>query len=293
MPGRIEEREVTVGAAPARYLTGGEGPPLVLLHGTGESARSWSRVLPALSERWRVYAPDFPGFCRSAAPRPGDARGAPPAAFTEFTAGFLDALGLAQTVIAGNSLGGLVAARLALADPSRVAGLGLVAGAGLGREVHPALRSLTLPGVGGAVARWGRTPPGAMGWALQMAALLFARPAQVPPAWVARQYRLARRPGFLEATVAALRGLLTIRGQRRSELVLDALPGLTTPVLVLWGARDRVLPVRQAEAAAGRLAHGRLVVIPDCGHLPQVESPDDVVVALGQLLPAPVPAPAS
>ncbi len=279
MQGRIEERQVTVGALPTRYLTGGEGQPLVLLHGVSESARSWSRILPALARDWRVYAPDFPGFGGGDVPDEVS-----PVAYADFIAAFLDALGLERATVAGHSFGGLVATRLALAHPGRVAGLGLVASAGLGREVHPALRMLTLPGIGGAVARWGRTRPGAVGWALQVGALLFARPAHVPLAWLGRQYRLARQPGFLDATVAGLRSVLTIRGQRQSQLVLDALPRLTMPTLVVWGAQDRVSPVRHAEAAVTRLAQGHLAIIPECGHLPQVECAEPVVSALARLL---------
>ena len=273
----IHRRHVSVGGLPTEYLTGGRGPPLVLLHGVGESARSWQRVLPELARTHRVYAPSLTGFGATAAPPAGYS----PAAFTSFAEALLDTLGLARAAIVGNSLGGLIGMRLALAAPTRATALGLVGSAGLGREAALALRVLTPGGLGELAIRWYRTRLGGAQWALATAGLLFARPRRVPPSWLAEHYRQARRPGYLEATVGALRGQLTLRRQR--EILLDRLPRLTMPTLVLWGARDRVVPARHARAAA-RLPRGQLVLLPDCGHVPQVECPDAFLAVLGPFL---------
>jgi pimeloyl-ACP methyl ester carboxylesterase len=141
-----------------RYLEAGDGPPLVLLHALGESALDWRWVMPALSRTHRVYGPDLPGFGDSDKP----AADYTPAFFGHFVAAFLDTLRVERAAVVGNSLGGLAALRLALSDPSRVVALGLMASAGLGREVSFALRSLTLPGYGEAVIAWGATPLGSV-----------------------------------------------------------------------------------------------------------------------------------
>ena len=274
----VDRRHLDVGGLPTEYLTGGEGPALVLLHGVGESARSWQRVLPELARTHRVYALSLPGFGATAESPDGFS----PAAFTSFVARFLDTLGLAPATVVGNSLGGLIGMRLALAAPSRVTALGLVGSAGLGPEVSLALRLLTPRGIGEFAIRWYRTPPGAAHWAVATAGLVFADPRRVPPTWVADHYRQARRPGYLAATVGALRGQLTLRRQR--EILLDQLPRLTMRTLVLWGDRDRVVPARHAHAAAARLPHSQLVVLADCGHVPQVERPGPFVAALGRFL---------
>lgn len=86
------------------------------------------------------------------------------------------------------------------------------------------------------------------------------------------QYRLARSPGFLDAQLAAVRAQVGLRGQR--EVLLDALPRLHVPTLVVWGSRDRVLPESQSRDAVARLRNGALSLIPDCGHIPHVECPD-------------------
>jgi pimeloyl-ACP methyl ester carboxylesterase len=274
----IVEERTNVGGRAARYLTAGEGPPLVLLHALGENALDWSWVLPTLSRGHRVYAPHLPEISGDG----GDAADYSSASFASFVAAFLDALSVERATIVGNSLGGLIALLLALSDPARVSASGLVGSAGLGRTVSYALRAPTLPGYGELVIAWARTPPGAAGRAWMRANLLFARPHLVPTEWMAEQRRLARRPGFLEATLAALRAQIDPGGQR--EVLLEDLPFLTMPTLVVWGARDRVFPRRQAENAADRLKEGSLVIMPDCGHLPHVERPDRFVEDLGQFL---------
>ena len=108
--------------------------------------------------------------------------------------------------------------------------------------------------------------------------MLFAHPQLAPAPWRAGQYRLARQPGFLEAALAALRAQLDLGGQR--EVLLDRLPQLKMPALVVWGARDRVYPPSQAQDAVSRMPKGSLTLIPDCGHMPHVECPVRFVAAL-------------
>lgn len=89
-------------------------------------------------------------------------------------------------------------------------------------------------------------------------------------------------PGFLEATLRALRSQANLGGQRK--VLLERLPQLEIPALVVWGASDRVFPVYQACNAAARLREGSLEIIPDCGHLPQIERTDLFVAALERFL---------
>ena len=175
-----EEQRTEVEGLPTRYLSAGTtGPPLVLLHGVGDNAFDWHWVMPALASTHRVYAPDLPGSGGSAKPLDTDYDYSP-AFFTRFVAAFLDALEIDRAVVVGNSLGGLVGLRLALAEPERVTALGLVSSAGLGREVTYALRSLALPGYGKLSVAWGKRRPGAAQRALGRAALVFARPGMPP-----------------------------------------------------------------------------------------------------------------
>jgi pimeloyl-ACP methyl ester carboxylesterase len=275
----VEKQDVEIDGLPIRYLAGGEGPSLVLLHGAGDNALDWQWVMPTLAATHRVYAPDLPGSPESARP----AADYSPAFFERFVAAFVDALDIGRATFVGNSLGGLIALRLALSEPERAGALVLVDSAGLGRAVNPAFTSVNVPGLGEAALPFWRTPVGAYQRAWGRTALLFAHPpGSVPREWVAEQCRLALSPGYLEAHLAVLRTQVGFGGQR--EVLVDQLPLLEIPTLVVWGAGDRVFPESQARVAAARLQEGSLAVVPDCGHMPHVECPDRFLAALDDFL---------
>jgi 4,5:9,10-diseco-3-hydroxy-5,9,17-trioxoandrosta-1(10),2-diene-4-oate hydrolase len=275
----VEEQNLRVDGLPIRYLSAGEGPPLVLLHGAGDNALDWRWVLPELARTHRVYAPDLPGSPESARPVANYS----PAFFERFVAGFLDALDIERAAMVGNSIGGLVALRLALSEPERIGTLVLVDSAGLGRTINPMFTFVNVPGLGEAAMPLWRTPIGAYQRARGRTTLLFAHPSGgVPDEWLAEQCRLARSPGYLEAHLAVLRSQVSLAGQR--EVLVDRLSLLKMPTLVVWGTRDRVFPESQARDAVARLQKGSLSLIPDCGHMPHVECPDPFVAALGRFL---------
>jgi pimeloyl-ACP methyl ester carboxylesterase len=200
-----------------------------------------------------------------------------------FITAFADALGVERATFVGNSLGGLIALRLTLSEPARVNALVLVDSAGLGRAVNPVFTSVNVPGLGEAAIPFWRTPVGAYQRAWGRTALLFAHPpGTVPREWLAEQCRLARAPGYLEAHLTVLRALVSPLGQR--EVLVERLPSLKIPTLVVWGARDRVFPESQARDALAHLPEGSLAVIPDCGHMPHVECPDRFLAALSEFL---------
>jgi 2-hydroxy-6-oxonona-2,4-dienedioate hydrolase len=273
----IAERTIDVEGLPVRYLTVGSGPPLVLVHGVGTSAVEWSWVLPTLAPDHLVYAIDLPGFDDSA--RPPDYS---PAFSARFVGAFLDALRVDCPAVIGNSLGGLVALHLALSDPERVSALILSDSAGLGRAVSPVQAALSSPGGGELAMTWAKTPPGAAERAFRRGLLLFARPWQIPPKWLEDQYRLAQMPNFMEATLASLRATVSVAGQR--EVLVDQLPRLRMPTLIVWGVEDRVFPLWQGKEAATRLQEGSLALIPNCGHLPHVEQPRTFASIVGRFL---------
>jgi pimeloyl-ACP methyl ester carboxylesterase len=275
----VEAQSVEIDALPIRYLAAGEGPPLVLLHGAGDNSLDWRWVLPALAREHRVYAPDLPGSPDSARP----AAAYSPAFFERFVAAFVDALGTGPATFVGNSLGGLIALRLALSEPDRVRALILVDGAGLGSAINPLFTSVNVPLLGEAAMPFWRTRAGAYQRAWGRTALLFAHPpGSVPREWLAEQCRLAQSPGYLEAHLSVLRAIVSPLGQR--EVLVDQLPSLKVPTLVVWGERDRVFPQSQAREAATRLPEGSLSLIPDCGHMPHVECPDRFLGALDGFL---------
>jgi pimeloyl-ACP methyl ester carboxylesterase len=276
---KVQEHRINLNGLSIRYFqSGSEGLPLVLFHGTGESALDWSWVLPKLGEKYRVYAPDFPGNGESAKP----IRDYSVEFLTQFAKDFLDTIAVDRAVVGGNSLGGLIALELALSRPAQTAGLVLIDSSGLGEAVNPLLSSLTLPVFGELGVAGCQTPVGAVMRSRSRAALQFAHPDQIPVEWYAEQERLSQTFGFLQATLSSLRAQLNPIGQR--TVMVDTLPQLQMPTLLIWGENDLIFPKTQAEAAVKQLQQGHLSIIPDCGHIPHLEQPDRFVAALDEFL---------
>ncbi len=275
----LQRRTIDIQGISTGFLTVGVGePPLVLLHGVGTSAGEWIWVLPALARKHLVYAIDLPGYDGSVEPPDYS-----PAFTARFVSAFLDAVGIESAVMVASSFGGLVALRLALSEPERVRALVLADSAGLDRVVNPALAAFTFPkGSELGVAAWNRTPAGAAQRAFMRAFLLFARPWKIPIEWLTGQYKVAQLPGFTRTELAALRTTINLTGQR--EVLIDQLPHLQMPTLIVWGTEDRLFPFWQAKNAAARLPNGFLKLIPNCGHLPHVERPKRFVSILGGFL---------
>jgi len=279
----VHDRRVTVDGMHTHYLEAGVGPVLLLLHGHEQSATSWRWVIPALARTHRVLALSLPGHGETAA-AVGDH--APDCDRARFVAAFLDTLHIDPPLdLVGHSAGGALALRLALADPQRIRSLTLVSSAGLGREVHPLLALDTLPVIGELAIMISRLPGGDWGRTLMSTAMLFARPWRAPAEFITEQHALGRRPGQLEASTATARALFGPTGQRQT--LLEHLPTLTTPTLLIWGGCDYVLPAHQARTAVNRLPDGRLSMFPNCGHLPHVEQPDRFTAVLGDWLTEP------
>jgi pimeloyl-ACP methyl ester carboxylesterase len=272
----VEKQDVEIDGLPIRYLAAGEGPPLVLLHGAGDSALDWRWIMPTLTATHRVYAPDLPGS-------PDSARSAAnysPAFFERFVATFVDALEIGPATFVGNSLGGLIALRLALSEPTRVTALVLVDSAGLGRAVNPCVHVRQRPrpqrGSDTLLEDPGRRLPEGLG---ADGAAIRASPRNCPARVVGGTVQagaLARLPGGTHDG-APHPG----EPPRPTEVLVDRLPSLKIPTLVVWGARDRVFPESQAREVVAHLPEGSLAVIPDCGHMPHVECPDRFLAVLG------------
>jgi 4,5:9,10-diseco-3-hydroxy-5,9,17-trioxoandrosta-1(10),2-diene-4-oate hydrolase len=279
----VHDRRVSVDGMHTHYLEAGVGPVLLLLHGHEQSATSWRWVIPALARTHRVLALSLPGHGETAA-AVGDH--APDCDRARFVAAFLDTLHIDPPLdLVGHSAGGALALRLALADPQRIRSLTLVSSAGLGREVHPLLALDTLPVIGELAIMISRLPGGDWGRTTLSTAMLFAQPWRAPAEFVIEQHALGRRPGQLEASTATARALFGPTGQR--QILLDHLPTLTMPALVIWGGCDYVLPAHHAQAAVRLLPQGRLSMLPHCGHLPHVEQPARFAAVLGDWLTEP------
>lgn len=257
LPG-LEPRIVEYRGARMRVWEGGEGPPLLLVHGLGGAAWNFAELAPLLPGR-RLLIPDLPGH-----------GGSPPLPATVGLAGYADAVAAClpgPVDVVGHSLGGVVALRLAERRPELVRRLVLAAAAGITSSTRVSQLVIALAGIVQPGRRAGRHV-GAIARSRRLRRLVFGS-------------FLVAEPDLL--TERAVHGLL--RGSRMHTDVLgsglalaaddprQSLDRVRAPVLVLWGARDLQVPVEDGFAYARRL-HAPIRVIADCGHLLVVERPE-------------------
>ena len=260
--------ELLVAGRRVRYRIEGVGPPVVLLHGIGRTLDDFVEQRDLLARDHRVISVDLPGHGGSA---PLDGPHTLPA-FASAVAEFLDAAGVdGPAHLVGNSLGGAVAMRLAVDDPSRVASLVLVNSAGFGREVTVALRLLALRPLGRLLLRPSRAV------ARRTEETIFHDRSFVTDERVAHALAVARQPHAAPVMLELVRSLGTVRGVRpqwREEL-LGAVSALDIPTLIVWGDRDLILPATHLETARARLPKARTHLFTDTGHMPQIERAEE------------------
>ncbi len=254
--GGLEERRAEVRGASIRYLVGGAGPPLVLVHGLAGAASNWVDLAPLLARRYRLLIPELPGHGGSD-PLPGDAT---LDAFAECVLEPARREGMLPAAFAGHSLGGAVALRAAARHPSDVTALVLLAAAGISSARRSVEGTVTLALLGRpsrAVSPL-RTPIARTPWARW---LVFGHwQVADPPALSA-----AATEGFLAGPGlhADARQAAHALGAEDLRLGLDR---VECPCLCVWGANDRMVPLHDGFDYARRL-RAPLRVIADCGHL--------------------------
>ena len=249
---------------PIRYLMAGSGPPVILIHGLGNSAVSWQNNIGPLSETFSVYAIDLPGHGLSAG---YDGRYDLSYA-ARFLGRFLDTLEHTKVNLVVSSMGGLVAMKTALDLSERVSSLALVSSAGLGRELAYFFRALTLPMAGELLSRPSRRKTK---WGLKQ---IIYDHSLITDALIDEVYRLRSTPGASKTMLNILRYGADIRGQKEKVILLDQLQGLNIPTLIVWGTQDRIIPSLHAYVAHRRIKGSRLYIYEECGHWPQMEKSD-------------------
>ncbi|MEA2292761.1 MAG: hypothetical protein QOE86_400 [Solirubrobacteraceae bacterium] len=250
------------------YEHRGEGPVIVLIHGITSSSRTWRSVLDGLAERHTVVAPDLLGHGRSGKPRGDYSLGA----YASGVRDLLAVLGLERATVVGHSLGGGIAMQFAYQFPERLERLVLVDSGGLGEEVSLVLRAATLPG------------------SEFVLPLLFSPVSRTAGRGLARVLgRLGVHPsantrGLAEgldslgdgdarrAFVHTARSVIDPRGQRvdaRDRLYLSE----EVPILLVWGGRDRIIPLAHGRRAHELMPDSRLEIFPRAGHFPFNDDP--------------------
>jgi pimeloyl-ACP methyl ester carboxylesterase len=270
-----------VGGLDVHYKTAGQGDPaLLLLHGFASSAYSWREVMPPLAESRQVVAFDRPAFGLTERPMPGEfpnnVNPYTPEAQTDLTIGLMDELGIDQAVLAGNSAGGSVAAYTALRYPDRVRALILVdaaiyAGGGSPAFVRPFLKTPQMRHLGPLIAR------AIQNWGYEFGQSAWHDPSKfTDEIW--QNYSKPLQAANWD------RALWELTSASRPLGLDQRLDELAVPVLVITGDDDRIVPTEQSIRLAAEIPGAELVVIPNCGHVPQEECPAEFLAAVDDFL---------
>jgi pimeloyl-ACP methyl ester carboxylesterase len=265
---RAHQRWVLIDGQPVNTIELGEGPPIVFVHGLSGSWQNWLEQLPVLADEHRVLALDLPGFGYSPMPREEISI----AGYARVLDRLLDALDISAAAVVGNSMGGFVGAELAIAYPQRVERLVLVSAAGLSthndprtvRSIPALRRAQRLLAMGTAwfasksdvVARRPRLREATMN-------LVVRHPGRLPAALAAEQLRGAGKPGFIPALEALI-----------GYEVRERLPEIACPTLIVWGDRDQLINVRDADVFEELIPDSRKVIFEDTGHMAMLERPE-------------------
>ena len=255
---------IEAGGTTINYAEIGEGPPIVFLHGLGGCWQNWLENMPRMAELGhRVVAPDLPGFGASPLP-PWEIT---ISAYGGAIADFCERLGIGECTLVGNSMGGFVAAEVAIGEPEWVDRLVLVSAAGIS---HARMRRE--PVVAGARVSMAANP-----LLLRLDVASMRRPGLRRLAFggVMRHPEKLRREMLVEMIAPAIgaEGFLPAVAALTGYDLLDHLERIAVPTLVVWGRDDLVVPSSDARGYVQRIRHAELVVLEDCGHVPMVERP--------------------
>lgn len=252
----LEVRSVEVDGFRMPYLVGGDGPPLVLLHGFGADRSNWVRIAPHLTPHFRIVAPDLPGFGDSTRKPQGDYTY--PAQVRRLET-FLDRLDLDTVHLGGNSMGGQIAGRFAVRHPDRVRSLWLLAPGGVVSADTSELQRLAARGENPLFVESPEDFDRLMDF-------VFVEEPYVPGPI---KDHLARRA--MENRAFNERISRQIEADTRP--LEEDLKGVSIPTLILWGKQDRLLHVSGARILGSVMPESEVVVLEETGHVPMVERP--------------------
>lgn len=260
------------------YEEHGEGAPVLLLHGLGESTFTWHEIAPELAKGHRVIALDLKGFGRSDKPKDHAYAADDQAALV---ARFIAAKKLDAVTIIGHSFGGTVALKTALADgvaeTRRIRRIAVIGAPALPRATAPHLDLVRIPALPDVLA------------------------SALPPEWIARLLLSEAMGGAKEVSEATVQGyaapyrdpeamhpfLATARAivkEKDEKIVVRRLRQIRVPVLVVWCRKDPIVPLRSGRKLAATLRTSRLRIIDGCHHLPQHERPRQLLSELQRFL---------
>lgn len=255
----MEEKEVSINNLKINYKTAGSGPAVLILHGWGGSSDSWLRVQKLLAiAGFKVIIPDFPGFGKSFTPEKAWDNDD----YLNWLLGFINYLNLDKFYLISHSFGGRIAIKLAVQYPEKIEGLIFCSPAGVKTELDFKTKIIfVLARIGNAIF----TPKHLI---------------RLKDAIRNIFYIFLRNKDYVKA-----KG--NMRETIKKVLNEDSLPLLSeikVKTLVIWGANDKMVPVKQASLYKERIKDAKLEILPGIGHSPHLEIPDKLADIIIQFL---------
>jgi pimeloyl-ACP methyl ester carboxylesterase len=281
----LERRRLVLHGHRVAYRHAGSGPVIVLIHGITSSSDTWTRVMPYLTRRFTVIAPDLIGHGNSAKPKGDYSLGAHACSVRDL----LLALGHDRASIVGHSLGGGIAMQFSYQFPERCERLVLVDSGGLGRDVNPLLRAATLPGSEFVLPLLAATRLLDAGALVGRLLGRLGLRAHTDIEEIARGHATLSDPEARAAFVHTLRSVVEPGGQR-----IDASNRLYLaehiPFLLAWGEHDSIIPVSHGHSAHKQVPSSRLEIFSRSGHFPQLDEPERFIDVLLDFIDSTEPA---
>ena len=280
-----EVQYLTIHGHKRAFVKAGSGPAVLLLHGLGCDHTTWLPVIAALSRRYTVIAPDLLGHGRSDKPRADYSVGG----YANGMRDLLTVLGIDKVTVVGHSFGGGVAMQFAYQFPERTERMILVAPGGIGREVTPAIRAISMPGF--QVAMGLATLPGPR-HAITLGLRALARTGSAHTRDLDEVAAIVQHLSDRRVRAAITHVVRAVVDWRGQVVTMADRAYLThaMPMCVVWGTDDGVIPAKHADLAA-QIAPGATVeVIPNAGHFPHKDHPQRFVKIVNDFIRSTEPA---
>ena len=265
---------ITIDGVEVHYRDEGnknDSTPLVLIHGTSSSLHTWDSIVPVLSDKKRIIRLDIPAFGLTG---PNPKRDYSIDFYNQFIDTFLQALGIQQYSIAGNSLGGSIAWNQAIRYPNKVKQLILINSGGYPKKNEKGnigFKLASTPVVGDALMKF--TPRSIIKKSIED---VYSDKSKVSDDLVQRYFDLLLRAGNRQAT-------LDIFKQRKPG-GSEKIKNIQTPTLIIWGEDDQLIDVSNAYLFQKDIRNSQLIIIPKTGHVPMEENPKQVLLAIASFL---------
>lgn len=250
----MKEKFVSVNRNNIRYLEEGQSDHnLILLHGLGGYAERWISIIPHLSKKYHIFAPDLIGYGQSDKPSVDYT----PEFFTKFVFDFISTLGIKKACMIGTSLGGQIAAECAATQSTIIEKIILISPAGIMRKSTPTLDAYTMAAL--------YPNKDSVKNAYQM---MIGPDKQVSEISIERFANNMSRPN------AKMVFLSTLLGLKNAPDIFDKLQKINVPTLVVWGKEDKLIPFEYSHQFVSSIKGSKLVPMEGCGHSPYVEDPE-------------------